>query len=94
MQDLGPEWCHCQAEAKSGAWCRIRDLNDVINKLVREKGHWERRIRELGGPDYARNAPKATDSEGRELEGASGKGAGYRYINFVQNERTRSKDRS
>ncbi|KAK9836708.1 hypothetical protein WJX74_006476 [Apatococcus lobatus] len=59
---------------------RIRDLNDVINKLVREKGHWERRIRELGGPDYARNAPKATDSEGRELEGASGKGAGYRYF--------------
>ena len=59
-------------------WRRIRDLNDVINKLVREKGHWERRIRELGGPDYARNAPKATDSEGRELEGASGKGAGYR----------------
>lgn len=46
---------------------------------MREKGHWERRIRELGGPDYARNAPKATDSEGRELEGASGKGAGYRY---------------
>jgi len=32
---------------------RIRDLNDEINKLLREKGHWEVRIRELGGPDYA-----------------------------------------
>ena len=34
--------------------CRIRDLNDEINKLIREKGHWEVRIVELGGPDYAR----------------------------------------
>ncbi len=31
---------------------RIRDLNDEINKLIREKSHWQERIRELGGPDY------------------------------------------
>ena len=31
---------------------KLRDLNDEINKLIREKGHWERRILELGGPDY------------------------------------------
>ncbi len=31
---------------------RIRDLNDEINKLMREKGHWEDRIKTLGGPDY------------------------------------------
>ena len=31
---------------------RIRDLNDEINKLFREKGHWERRIKELGGANY------------------------------------------
>lgn len=31
---------------------RLRDLNDEINKLLREKGHWEDRIMELGGPDY------------------------------------------
>ena len=30
----------------------MRDLNDEINKLIREKGHWEDRILELGGPDY------------------------------------------
>ena len=36
--------------------CRIRDLNDEINKLIREKGHWEVRIVELGGPDYAKVA--------------------------------------
>lgn len=37
---------------------RIRDLNDEINKLLREKRHWEVRIKELGGPDYAVNHPK------------------------------------
>ena len=31
---------------------RIRDLNDEINKLLREKRHWEERILELGGPDH------------------------------------------
>ena len=59
--------------------CRLRDLNDEINKLLREKGHWERRIVELGGPDYALTRAAVTDSEGREvLGGATGKGSGYR----------------
>eukprot|EP01083_Nonionella_stella_P275878 937064_1 len=31
---------------------RIRDLNDRINKLFREKRHWERRIKQLSGKDY------------------------------------------
>ena len=26
----------------------IRDLNDAINKLIRDKGHWERQIKALG----------------------------------------------
>ena len=30
----------------------IRDLNDKINKLLREKRHWEKRITQLGGIDY------------------------------------------
>ncbi|DBA94789.1 hypothetical protein WJX77_004489 [Trebouxia sp. C0004] len=59
---------------------RIRDLNDEINKLIREKGHWERRIVELGGPDYARNAPRMTDDEGNQVQGATGKGGGYKYF--------------
>jgi hypothetical protein len=64
---------------------RIRDLNDEINKLIREKGHWERRIVQLGGPDYAKTAPKITDSEGNVLEGASGRGPGYRYFGAAKN---------
>jgi pre-mRNA-splicing factor ISY1 len=31
---------------------KIRDLNDEINKLLREKVQWEDRIIQLGGPDY------------------------------------------
>lgn len=27
-------------------------MNDAINKLLREKYHWEKRILELGGPSY------------------------------------------
>jgi pre-mRNA-splicing factor ISY1 len=42
-------------------------MNDEINKLMREKSHWERRIVELGGPDYSRAAPRTTDSMGREV---------------------------
>ena len=34
---------------------RIRDINDRINKLFREKRHWERRIKELGGKDYSKS---------------------------------------
>jgi pre-mRNA-splicing factor ISY1 len=30
----------------------IRDLNDAINKLQREKFHWNKRIYQLGGLDY------------------------------------------
>ncbi|KAH6928806.1 hypothetical protein HPB50_019898 [Hyalomma asiaticum] len=55
---------------------RIRDLNDEINKLLREKGHWEDRIKELGGPDYAKVGPKMLDQEGREVPG----NRGYKYF--------------
>ena len=43
--------CLCLYSAGLGEF-RIRDLNDEINKLLREKRHWEERILELGGPDY------------------------------------------
>ena len=39
--------------AESAPEHQVRDMNDEINKLMREKGHWERRIVELSGPDYS-----------------------------------------
>lgn len=45
---------------------RIRDMNDEINKLIREKGHWERHIVELGGPDYSKIAAAAAAADGQD----------------------------
>ena len=55
---------------------KVRDLNDAINKLMREKGHWERQIKSLGGPDYFRTAPTMlNDADSEEVV----PGKGYRY---------------
>lgn len=40
---------------------KIRDINDLINKLLREKYHWERRVVELGGTDRRSGPPIAED---------------------------------
>lgn len=53
----------------------IRDLNDEINKLMREKHMWEIQIRNLGGPNYMRGGGKVYDEEGREIPGG---GKGYK----------------
>ena len=70
----------------------IRDLNDNINKLIREKWHWNRRIKELGGKDWNKEERKAmllaeqegggTGGEDPQLAvglGLKGSG-GYRYF--------------
>lgn len=70
----------------------IRDLNDHINKLLREKFHWNKRIKELKGPDYnalerrqAREAAVATNGSTITAEDeysavvTTGYG-GYRYF--------------
>lgn len=56
---------------------QIRDLNDEINKLMREKYMWEVQIRNLGGPNYTRGGGRVYDDEGREIPGG---GKGYRYF--------------
>lgn len=40
---------------------QVRDLNDEINKLMGQKYHWEKRIVELGGPDYTVNMTRICD---------------------------------
>lgn len=56
---------------------QIRDINDELNKLFKEKWQWEMRIRELGGPNYMRGGGRVVDEEGREIQGG---GKGYRYF--------------
>lgn len=55
---------------------RIRELNDEINALFKEKMRWEYRIIELGGPDFRKSQSKILDSQGMELPGAHG----YKYF--------------
>ena len=56
---------------------QIRDLNDELNKLMREKHMWEVQIRNLGGPNYMRGGGKMYDEQGREIPGG---GKGYKYF--------------
>lgn len=64
---------------------QVRDLNDEINKLMREKHMWEVQIRNLGGPNYMRGAGnKMFDETGREIVpppggGGGGGGRAYKY---------------
>ena len=79
LRDLSRKITKIQDEGLSDF--QIRDLNDEINKLMKEKWGWERRIRELGGPNYMRGGGGTVfDAEGREVEGAGGGGKGYRYF--------------
>jgi len=55
---------------------QVRDLNDEINKLIREKGHWEDQIKALGGTDYRKTGPKMLDHDGKEVPG----NRGYKYF--------------
>lgn len=59
---------------------QIRDVNDEINKLMREKYMWEVQIRNLGGPNYMRAAGsgRTYDESGREVPGVGNKG--YKYF--------------
>lgn len=57
---------------------QIRDMNDHVNKLMREKWHWNRRVRELGGPDYSNGPPV-------EAAGAIRAPGGYWYFGVAKN---------
>ena len=51
---------------------KIREMNDDINKLFKEKNDWEDRIKYLGGEDYKKSTPKNFDSEGYEVSNSGG----------------------
>jgi len=55
----------------------VRDLNDEINQLMREKRHWENQIVALGGANYRRNVAML-DDDGKEVPGTKG----YKWADF------------
>tara|TARA_B100000161_G_C33414561_1_gene352652 strand:+ start:43 stop:729 length:687 start_codon:yes stop_codon:yes gene_type:complete len=57
---------------------KLRDMNDTINKKIRELGHWERRIKELGGPNYRRNRTNFGN-------GQTVRSGGYIYFGATRN---------
>lgn len=64
---------------------RIRELNDSINKLLRERRHWERRIVFLGGPDRSRRRGKGGDPDFQVSEDAVFEHNGYFYFGSARN---------
>ncbi|KAJ7028314.1 Isy1-like splicing factor [Mycena alexandri] len=62
----------CRSLRESGlSDYETRDLNDEINKLMREKRHWESQIVALGGANYRRNVTML-DDDGKEVPGTKG----------------------
>ena len=58
----------------------IRDMNDDINKKFREKYNWNKRIKELGGPDYIEIERKQQMESGGDWQEAILGSGGYRYF--------------
>ena len=59
---------------------KIRELNDEINRLMREKSNWERQIMSLGGAAHHSSVP-LTDADGKVVVGPNG----YVYFGAARN---------
>ena len=57
----------------------IRDTNDEINKKMREKHHWNKRIKELGGQDFHQQELKQQLENATSGDNAILGSGGYRY---------------
>ena len=66
---------------------RLRDMNDQINKLTREKHHWEKQIIKLGGPNYIAQGRRAMDEAAADgyVDGMDQRGGMYRYYGAAKN---------
>lgn len=65
---------------------RVRDLNDKINKLLRERKHWRRRIVELGGRGAAAEAyTESSATTKSQADDDVFECDGYRYFGAARN---------
>ncbi|XBI25421.1 hypothetical protein VPH35_050361 [Triticum aestivum] len=87
LREIGAKLAEIQNEGLGEH--HLSDLNDQINKLLHERGHWERLILELGGHDYSRSSNVAlmTNLDGNiiAIPNPSGRGPGYRYFGAAKN---------
>ncbi|TYJ58582.1 hypothetical protein B9479_000792 [Cryptococcus floricola] len=74
MRDIGRKVSKIQDASLTDY--QVRDLNDEINQLFREKRNWENQIINLGGANYKRSAGVMVDDDGREVPGTRG----YKYF--------------
>jgi len=81
LKEIGGKVLEIQNTALAEA--RIRELNDEINKLMKIKYAWEKQILSLGGPNYAKSAPKVQG--GGSSEDDHMKGPGYKYFGAAKN---------
>lgn len=80
VKDISRKMSRIQEPALSDY--QVRDLNDELNKLMREKHMWEVQIRNLGGPNYMRGQARLYDDKGKEIPGSIGgiNSKGYKYF--------------
>jgi len=51
---------------------KIRELNDLINKAIRERSYWDHKVRDLGGNVSLSSGIQLLEADGRELPGIRG----------------------
>jgi len=86
IKEIGRKMMQIQSESLGEQ--RIKDMNDDINRCLREKAAWERRILELGGPNYRKFERIADEEFMAELEPRPGNddiGYVYKYFGASRN---------
>ena len=58
----------------------LRDMNDEINRKMREKHHWNKRILHLGGANYDQREQKQQMENGGDWQQSILGSGGYRYF--------------
>lgn len=63
---------------------QVRDINDTLNRLLRERWAWEHRIKQLGGPDYTNVNTAETRTKTKNGSADTVTVKGYKYFGRAQ----------
>ena len=67
---------HFHVFAASLGEFKVREMNDLINKALKERTYWDHRVRDLGGTPSVSSKLQMLEAEGVSLPGARG----YKYF--------------